>query len=262
MRRITTSWIILFVLLVFTPNIHPQGTPVQRDSQALAIIAQSILSGGGVELLASIQDLTETGTVTYYFDDQATGNVTIKNRGLHNFKLVADLSIGRRTVTVNGNGGSLRDENGGTWPINQQSATDLGSLIFPYRPLLEAIQDSSTNITYGGIITHNGVSVHDIRIERSYTSQQDPTGNKGSQEARDIYIDPTSLQVVANSDQIHLSGAGDNGVPHEILYSNYQSQSGIAMPMSISETMHGATIATFQLSNVALNTGIVDSDFE
>jgi hypothetical protein len=261
-KKNTTAWIIFFVLLVSTTNIYPQATPIQRDQKALAILAQTILSGGGVDLLTSIKDLTETGAVTYYFDDQTTGTVTTKSRGLRQFKLEADLSIGKRTVIVNGSGGSLRDENGGTWPIDRQSAADIGSMIFPYLPLIAAVQDSSTKITYGGLVTHNGASVHDIRIERTYTSQQDPTGARGTQEARDIYIDPTSLQVVAIFDQFHSGGAVDNGIPHEILYSNYQSENGIAVPLSISETMRGETRVTIQQSSVTFNTGLADSDFE
>jgi hypothetical protein len=104
--------------------------------------------------------------------------------------------------------------------------------------------------------------VHNIRIKRTYTSQQDPTGTRGAQEARDIYIDPNSLLVVAISDQLQIGGAGDNGVPHKILYSNYKSENGIAMPLSISETMRGETRVTIQQSNITFNTGLTDSDFE
>lgn len=57
--------VFVFVLMASAPNVHPQAATVQRDPQALAILAQIIQAGGGVDLLTSIQDLSETGTVTY-----------------------------------------------------------------------------------------------------------------------------------------------------------------------------------------------------
>jgi hypothetical protein len=249
-------------LWCFAPKTAVAQNSVQRDSEAIAILAQTIAAGGGQELLASIRDFTETGTITYGWGDHPTGDVTVKGRGLRQFKIEADLSIGKRTTVVNGEGGSLKDADGRSWPIYRQSAGDLGSLTLPYLPLIGAVQDSSVSIIYGGLITHNGTSAYDIRLQRAYTRQQDPSGNRGKREERDFYIDPKTLLVAAISDRIHFGGnPNDEGVPHEILYSDYQPESGILAPRTIVEKVNSATGFTMIFSQVRFNSGMSDSDF-
>jgi hypothetical protein len=239
----------------------PAQSPPQRDQQALAVLTQTITAAGGQQLLASIQDFTEIGTVTYAWDSQAVRNVTVKGRGLHQLKIDADLPDGQRTAVVSNDGGSLTESNGTTRLISQQSANDLGSLSIPYIPLIAAMQDPTRSIIYGGLVTHNGVSVYDIRLRRVYTKQEDATGNRGVRETRDFYIDPNTFLVTSIADEIHAGGPNDNGIPHEILYSNYQSENGIAMPLTISETAWNVTGFTMQLSQVEFNSGLSDSDF-
>ena len=236
-------------------------TAVQRDQQALTILSQTIAVGGGQQLLTSIQDLTETGTITYGWGDQPMVDVTVKGRGLHQFKIEADLSKGKRSSVVSGGGGWLKEADGRNWPIYHQSAADLESLTLPYLPLIAAIGDSSTSIVYGGIVTHANAPAYDIRLQRNHTKEQDPSGNLGTREARDFFIDPKTLLVVAISDRIYFGGPTDDGVPHEILYSNYQPESGIMAPLTIAETVRDATGYTMTLSQVTFNSGLADSDF-
>jgi hypothetical protein len=219
-------------------------------------------NGGGQELLTSIQDITETGTATFYGDEEVRGSITVKGRGLHQFRMDAELPEGRRSTVINAASGSLTEANGRFRPIYRQSATDLWGFTLPYLPLLAALQDASTRIIYRGLATHDNALEHDIRVEIVYTSQQDPTGTRGAREGRDIYIDPKSFQVTAISDQIHFGARGDDGLPHEVLYSNYQSENGIAMPLTISETVRGVTRVTMQLNQVRANSGLTDSDFQ
>jgi hypothetical protein len=142
MRKCAAACAIFIVLqIVSTQTLRSQTTTVQRDPQALAILAKTILTGGAGDLLSSIQDITETGIVTYYTDDPTTGNVTIKARGLRQFRMEADMSTGRRTTVVNGAGGSLIEPDGQSRPIYRQSRADLGSITLPYLPLIAAIED-------------------------------------------------------------------------------------------------------------------------
>lgn len=255
-------WRLLGVALIFAAiSSVASGQAAQRDQQALAIMKQTVAAGGGQETLAAIQDLTATGTATYYSDDRLTGSVAIKCRGLNQFRLEADLSIGKRVMVANGNGGSLRDGNGGNWFIRRQSAIDLESAILPYPALIAALEDPSTSITYRGLVSHNGSPAYDIRIEKMYTPQQDPSGNRGALEAHDVFIDPHSWLVVSRLDQLHHGSSADEGIAHETLYSNYQVISSIAMPLAISETEEGATGVTIQLTQVVFNSGLSDSDF-
>jgi hypothetical protein len=244
-------------------TVFAQNT-VQRDQQALAILTQTIAAAGGQQSLASIQDFIESGTIAFNFSDSdpVTGGVTVKSRGLHQLRIDAELPEGRRTTVVNGKGGSLIEADGRTRPIYRQSAKDLGSLTLPYLPLIAAVQDSSTSIIYGGLVTHNGATVYDVRLQKTYTKQQDPSGTEGVREASDFYIDSNTLLVAAVFDRILFDGGhNDQGVPHEVLYSNYQPENGIMAPLTIVETVRGETGFTMTLSQVTFNSGLADSDF-
>lgn len=249
-------------LWLFTPNMVMAQSFVQRDQEALTIITQTITAGGGQQVLDSVQDFTETGTVTYNFTNPVTGSVTVKSRGLHQLKIEADLPTGRRTTIVNGEGGSLKEADGRNWPIYRQNAAGLGSLTLPYLPLIGAEKDASVSIIYGGLITHNGASAYDVRLQRVYTKQQDPSGNRGVREARDFYIDSKTFLVSAVSDRIHFGmGPKDEGVLHEMLYTNYQTENGIATPLTITETIRGVDSFTMNFSQVSFNSGLSNDEF-
>lgn len=235
-------------------------TAVQRDQQALIVIAQTIAAGGGQDLLRSIQDLTETGNVTYYWSEPVTATVTIKSRGLQQFRTDTVLSEGQRSTIVNGGGGSQIEVDGTIRTISGQSASDLGCLTFPYPPLIAAMQDSSTNVIYVGLVAHNGTSAYDVRIQKTYSLNQDPQGTRGAREARDFYIDSNALVVVAISDQFH-SGTNDQGLAHEIDYSNYQPENGVMMPLQIAESANGAPGSLITIGQVVFNSGLNDADF-
>lgn len=262
-RGIYFGLIPALVLWLMTPASGLSQNPVQRDQQAITILEQTITAGGGQKLLTSIHDLIETGTITCYWADQeATGSVTVKSRGARQFRIDADLPEGRRKTVVNHGSGSLVEVTGRRTPIPPQSAADLGGMTIPYLLLLAAIKEPTAQINYLGVVTHNGASVHDIRVEQVYTPQQDPTGARGAREAHDIFIDPNSFLVIAISDQIHFHRTGDEGIAHEIQYSNYKPEMGSVIPLTISETVHGVTGMTIQVSQVNFNQGLTDSDFD
>lgn len=250
-------------LWLFAPGAAFSQDSVQRDQQALKILTQTLAAGGGSQLLASIRDITETGKITYHGanSDDIHGNVTVKGRGLHQLKIEADLSTGKRTTIVNGYGGSLVEADGRRAPLHGQSAVDLGSLTIPYLPLIAAMQDPSISIIYEGLVNHNNASVHDIRFQRVYTRQQDPQGDRGRRETRDVYIDPNTLLIAAVADRFYLAGPKQHSLAHEDLYSDYQPNNGIVMPLTIVQTIGGETGFTMNLGQVTINANLTDADF-
>jgi len=250
-------------LLLFAPRTAFSQNSVQRDQQALTILTQAITAGGGPQLLDSIHDITETGKITYHGANSKDidGNVTVKGRGLHQLKIEADLSTGKRTTVVNGYGGSLIEADGRKEPIYSQSAVDLGSLTIPYLPLIAAMQDPSISIIYEGLVDHNNASVYDIRFQRVYTKQQDPQGDRGRRETRDVYIDPNTLLIAAVADRFYLAGPKQHGIAHEDLYSGYQHNNGIMMPLTIVQMIGTEIGFTMNLEQVTINTNLTNADF-
>jgi hypothetical protein len=262
-RRSGEHWHLFGAALFWVAfsSIASGQSAVQRDQQALTILLQTIAAGGGQNMITSIQDLTETGTATFNLDSEVRASITIKGRGLQLIRIDADLPEGRRSTVVNALGGLLREADGQLRTINRQSIANLRNITFPYLPLIVAMQDSSAKIIYGGLVTHDGAPAYDVRIEKAHASEQGSPRQRGSH-PRDFYIDPKSLLVMAISDQIRgPSDPQDAGIPHEVLYSNYQSQNGIAMPMTISETVRGVTGVSMELTQVTFNSGLTDSDF-
>jgi len=235
---------------------------VQRDPRAFTILAQTFAAGGGQELLASIRDLTETGTVTYNWADPATGDVTVTSRGVHQLRVDANLPKGRRTTVIHGDGGSLKGTNGRARPIYRQSTNDLGSLTLPILPLIAAIQDPATSIIYRGLVTHDGTQQYDVRLPKVYTKQQHPARSRGVRKVRDYYIDPRTFLVTIVSDRTYFGEARHPAITREVIYSNYQPVHGIMTPLKIAETVQGVSAFTMTFSQVAFNSGLADSDFK
>ncbi len=88
-------------LVTFSACLLPcivSAQTAQRDRQAISIINQTLAAGGGAALLSTIQDFTGTGSITYYWDPQVNGSMTVKGRGLGQFRIDATLPNGRRTA--------------------------------------------------------------------------------------------------------------------------------------------------------------------
>lgn len=234
-----------------------QGT-VQRDQEALAIVNQAISAAGGEDSLTSISDFVETGTVTYYSGDQVTGNITVKSRGLHQLRMDDELPSGQRSIVINNDSHVMIDPDGTIRPISRQTASDITGITFPYPTLMTAIHDLSISISYAGLVTYDGGSEYDIRIERIYPSWQDPDGTRSAHEVRDVYFDPTTYQVIRISDHIYF---GEQGVSHDILFSNYKMENSVLLPMTITEKVRDVPLLTIQLTQATLNSGLSDADF-
>jgi hypothetical protein len=243
-------------------TVSPANGSVQRDPQALSILTQAIARAGGTTLLSSIQAIEERGSITYSFGDQVTAEVMVKTRGMHQLRIEADLSAGKRTTIINGDHGLLKDETGRISSINDQGDTDVGVFTLPYLTLNAAIQDTSCGVTFGGLVTHDGVAAYDIRLSRNSSKKGRPTGSQEVREVRDFYIEPDSFHVVALSDQFHVGrGPLKEDVSHEVQYSDYQTESAIPVPMTITEVVRGEASFKMHFSQVTFNPGVLDSDF-
>lgn len=254
-------WVLCVIcLLLWQPFAAFAQTSVQRDQQALAVLQQVLVAGGGQGQLSSIQDLTRSGTVTYSADDPITASVTIKSRG-QQVKVDTAMPDGQRIAIVDGGGGLQAEPNGTLLQISNQSAFDFRCMVFPYLSLADAAMNSSITVIYIGLVSHSGASLLDIRLQESVRTIQYPQGNRSVREAHDFYIDPNTFLVVAVSDRFYAGADGSQGLAHEIQFSNYQTENGISLPMTVVETIDGVTAVTMQLNQAMFNTGLSDSDF-
>lgn len=233
------------------------------DAPAEAALTQALQSAGGAQALATVQDFTATGRITYYWAGTAVqGTVTLRGRGIDQFRLDAVLPDGTRSWTVSHGTGTLEKPDGTKSSIPGHNAIGMGSLTFPYLYLMLASSASGTTVSTVGTAQANGISATQIRLQRHYASSIDPNGVIARLTTRDFFIDPTTGLVVKTEAMTHPTNTFTMSLPEDIYFSNYQRVNGIAAPFTITETVNGQKIWTIQLSSIQFNTGLSDSAFQ
>lgn len=253
-----------FGLLLLPAGVLAQqpSTPTQ-DPQALSILRQCLQVGGGSQAIAAIQDFTASGSITFYWaGDEEKGSVTLKGRGLAEFRMDASVSTGIQSFVVSGSSASVKGIDGSTRTIPSDDLVYLGSPTFPLTQVELALQDGSANITLVGVVNHNGKQLDDVRVQKAYERTVDPSGYRTKLTTRDFFIDPASLQILSSEDSAHPKDKLSKTCPHEVQFSNYQAISGILVPFSITETVCGQQTSSIQLTQAAFNSGLTDSDFQ
>ncbi len=232
------------------------------DPQALAALAQALQAAGGAQALGAIQDFTATGQITYsWAGNPDQGTVTLRGRGLDQFRLDASLPEGTRSWAVSHGVGNLKETDGTETKISGHNALALGSLTFPYLPLVAASLNSTTTVSTVGTVPVNGANAVQIRVQRHYASSYDPNGLIAQLTTRDFFIDPTTSLIVKTEQMTHPQETFTVSLPEDISFSNYRAVNGVMVPFTITDTVNGQQIWTIQLSAIQFNTGLTDADF-
>src|SRR5437879_4790795 len=133
---------LLFFTLMITPSLAAQQSP-RRDPQAVASLTQCLDAAGGAQAIASIQDHTGSGTITYYWaGKEVQGSVTLRGRGPGQFRLDASVPAGVRSWTVSRGSGSIKETDGRLTRIPFHNGVNFGSLSFPLLLAFNALNDS------------------------------------------------------------------------------------------------------------------------
>ena len=264
MRPGVRSVVFAFGFLYVSAFVHAQqsstSSPPKRDQQAISILSQCLQAAGGTQAISNIQDFAGSGTITY--GDQTQGSVTIKGRGLTQFRTDATLSDGVHSWIVSKGVAFQRNPDGSTSPLPSQNAIKSATATFPLSYLLSVLQDTSISISYGGLVTHNGAQVYDILVQKILSPSVDPMNSVGEATKAHFFIDPKALVIVSVQDGAFRKDGGPGSSPHEIQFANYQTVNGLSIAFSISELIAGQKTATIQLTQVTFNSGLTDSDFD
>src|SRR5258708_4838122 len=70
------------------------SSPALKDPQAVSVVNQALALAGGVVAFKTVADYTSTGVVTYHFPNEVSGPVTVRERGLTQLRVDAQLSAG------------------------------------------------------------------------------------------------------------------------------------------------------------------------
>lgn len=266
MRRPLATLALSFLLVLFSARQSAtqqiSATAVQRDQQALTILTQVLKASGGQAALGTIQDITGSGNITYYWaGEEVQGTVTVKGRGIGQFRLDATLSNGVRSWAVSNGTGFVKETDGTVSHIPYHNTVNFGNLAFPLYFMTTIIGDASTSITYVGLEPKNGAQVHHLRTQKIFPSKVDPGGIVSKLTTRDFFIDSTFYQIVATQDMVHPEGASTIDYPREMQFSDYRTVNGVLVPFSITEVATGQRTYSIQLNQITFNSGLQDSDF-
>jgi len=260
------AWIGFFGSLAFlaSAQVDSQQVPttVQRDPQAIAVLNQCLNAVGGAQAVSAIQDFAATGMITYNWSDQPVqGSVSIKGRGLSELRLDATLVDGVHSWMVSKGNALEKQPDGTTTPVPFQNTLKPASVTFPLMQLVGAIADTSTSISYVGLVTHGGHQVHDLRVQKIFPASTDPLGVQSRITRADFLIDPNTFLIVSVQDMAYRRDNEPGESPHEMQFSGYQPTNGVLVPLAIKELVGGQETVSIQLSQITFNSGLTDADF-
>jgi hypothetical protein len=247
---------------------HPVSAPasytVTRDAQALVFLQSALTAVGGSVAVASIQDVTATGSVTHYWSSSPqSGTVTIKIRGIGQIRQDEQLTSGTQAWAVSNGLGSFKHANGKITPIPFHDAINLGALTTPILRLAAAVADTNTDIIDKGVVTVQTQQFRQIRIHKNaVASTTDADGSANRIQTADYFFDPNTYQLVGVQDQTHPVKSMTRNIAHAVYFSDYRSINGVSLPFSVTEYIGGQKTWSIQLSAFSFNTGLTDADFQ
>jgi len=250
---------ILFFLSIVTFSTYSQqpSSPAPTGGpQAVAILTQVLANAGGQAVLASIQDFTGTGNITYSQPTTITGTVMVRGTTQEQFRIDATLPAGVRSQAIANGVLTVKTESGAVVPFEIQVPTCPGRIVLPYLFLVPALNNPDFTVSYKGTVDLDGHSANQIEVQEVIPGFS--VVGKGFREYHTIefFVDSSSFQILMMQDTVpqHLV--------RQTVFSNYQTQNGVLVPFSISEQSGGLPTWTIQLNQITFNNGLQDSDFQ
>lgn len=249
-------------MLVLSSCFGSAQTAVPKsDPQALALASSAIaaLTGG-----RSIQDVTLLGDVTWNAGNNDTGTVTLRALGSNESRVDLALAAGTRSEIRDASTGAAK----GKW-----DSPDGKSGVFAYQntmtdavwffPAFGSLAGGpNVVLSYVGQESRNDQPVQHLR---SIIYHPELSGGAGPSLQRlstmDFYLDATSLLPVAVLYNQHPDDNVAVNIPIEIDYSNYQSVSGVQVPMHIQKSANGSLTLDVAVTSAAFNSGLSMSLF-
>lgn len=262
MRKPLFCALLVFLAAILPVNCVAQQT-VQRDASAIQFLAQAVQAAGGQSPLAAIQDFTALGTITQSsgVSSPQEGQVTIKALGLLQFRMDSAVPQGISSLIINNGRGEFIFPNGAKSDISYANVANMDALTLPAKKIAFALSSSSIAVLDMGLVQLRGIQVRQIRIQQTFPT--DPTGVFSKLATQDFFFDPNTALILETQDYLQPDNAASSvPVLHVVDFAQYQTASGLVVPLSIAETVNGQMTWRVQLSSIVFDTGLSESDFE
>jgi hypothetical protein len=239
-------------LLIFAQNA------AQSDLQAIALAQQSVVA---LTHGALINDVTLNASVTSILgSDNETGTGTFQAKGRMESRVTLSLSDSTRDEVrnvANGvPGGAWKKDVGAVTAFADHNCRTDAAWFFPALSTLTQMTNPKFVFKYIGQEGHGGINTQHIQVFQ-------PSKIRLFQHLStiDFYLDPASSLPLAIAFQLHPDKDAGRDIPAEIRFTDYQSGNGILVPFRIQRMLNGSVVLDITVTNVALNSGLLDSAF-
>jgi hypothetical protein len=260
--------LFLFNVLAFAQATQQTATPATapKDPQAVSVLNQALSVAGGTTAIQALADYTATGNITYNWNPEEQGTVTVLGLGADQIRLDANLARGIHSSVISAGRSSTKTEDGRVtqypppYPVPSSDVYEYqppmfpGSLVVPHIQLSTVLNSPRFNISYNGIVQLDGNSVHDIQVQRVLPGQTQ-LDNIDEYLTIEFFVDVKTFQIVMTQDNV------PKHIVHQIRYSDYRLVNGVLVPFSISEQMGGQKTREIQITQIKFNTGLQGSAF-
>jgi hypothetical protein len=264
--------LLLSILLLGVPAWAQQAqtvttpTPAPQDPQAVSVLNQALGVAGGATAIGTVTNYSATGNVTYHWNPDEQGSVTVRAMGPEAVRVDASLSNGVRSSAIQDGRTMVKAANGTVtqfppqYPVPSSDAFPYqapmfpSSLVLPHLVLTNVLNSATHSIAYEGIVQVDGRSVHDVRIQWIPVGAPEPA-NISEYATKDVFIDTTTFEISMIEEMV------PKHTMRQVRYSNYTPVNGVMVPHSVSEQVGGQQTWDITISQIIFNSGIQDSDF-
>jgi hypothetical protein len=254
----------LFCVLLFPLTIWGRQTTAPAPQGATVLMqAYSAMVGTG-----SLSDVTLTGTARRVAgsDDEA-GTVALKALATGQSRIDCSFSSGQIseiwTLDSNGNQvGAWVGPDGTSHAMPSHNLMTWSAWFMPALAFGEIVSSQSSNVSYIGPETKDGVSVIHLTITRPFLDvPSDVAALMQHLSQVDVFLDDATLLPVALDFDIHPDNNELLDLPVEIRFSDYRSVSGVKVPFHVQKYLNNGLIFDIQLQAATLNSGLTASTF-
>lgn len=254
MKRFTCVALVIFYS-VFSVAQQP---PATKDANAVTIIQQSLAVMGGGQ---SFVDVQATGTTTLYGDSGSVNYpITLQATGKANVRSSVTKSTG---VHVYVSDGQATCVDGTLDAATADTPIDLYSRRIDFVPALTILADYARSDIQAQYLRSDtlGNATVDVVALSFVPLGLSPSPQAYAATQRTFFIDQATGYVLKIQYTTITDATTLTGLNTEIVFSNYQTFSGFAVPLDQQTFVNGNLGIDLSLSSVAFNTGLDSSLF-
>jgi hypothetical protein len=257
--------------ILITLMFCSQGGPINARQTTTSTTSPSTLLAQSAAALAgsvTISDVTLSGNAqSMVGSDDESGTVALKAMAPGESRMDLSLSASSRSeirsFDANGNVvGAWSGSDAVQHAISFHNLLTDSSWFFPALTVNRLVANTAAVGIYVGQETLNGQSV----LHVSFSQPPAITTTSGSAIMQhltqmDLYLNPTTYLPVALSFAVHPDNNELLDIPVQILFSNYQTVSGVQIPFHIQKFQNGCLSLDLQVQSATLNLGLTASEF-